>query len=43
MAALTIDLDSKGINEIKIDNDGDGVEDIIFQFRFHQRPAQPDG
>jgi hypothetical protein len=28
------ELDSKGIYEIKIDNDGDGVEDITFQFRF---------
>jgi hypothetical protein len=34
MAALTIELDSKGIYEIKIDNDGDGVEDTIFQIRF---------
>jgi hypothetical protein len=28
------ELESKGIYEIKIDNDGDGVEDITFQFRF---------
>jgi hypothetical protein len=28
------ELDSKGIYEIKIDNDGDGIEDITFQFRF---------
>ena len=28
------ELDSNGIYEIKIDNDGDGVEDITFQFRF---------
>ncbi len=28
------ELDSKGIYEIKIDNDGDGVADITFQFRF---------
>jgi hypothetical protein len=28
------ELDSKGVYEIKIDNDGDGVEDITFQFRF---------
>ncbi len=28
------ELDSRGIYEIKIDNDGDGVEDITFQFRF---------
>jgi hypothetical protein len=27
-------LDDKGIYEIHIDNDGDGVEDISFQFRF---------
>jgi Domain of unknown function (DUF4331) len=28
------ELDSNGIYEIKIDNNGDGVEDITFQFRF---------
>jgi hypothetical protein len=28
------ELDPKGIYEIKIDNDGDGVEDITFQFKF---------
>jgi hypothetical protein len=28
------ELESKGIYEIKIDNDGDGVEDMTFQFRF---------
>jgi hypothetical protein len=28
------ELDDKGIYEIKIDNDGDGVEDITFRFRF---------
>jgi hypothetical protein len=28
------ELDSKGVYEIKIDNNGDGVEDITFQFRF---------
>jgi len=28
------ELDPKGIYEIKIDNDGDGVEDITFQFQF---------
>src|SRR4029077_14405793 len=28
-------IDDKGIYEIHIDNDGDGVEDISFQFRFH--------
>jgi hypothetical protein len=27
-------FDSKGIYEIKIDNTGDGIEDITFQFRF---------
>lgn len=29
------ELDSNGVYEIKIDNDGDGVEDITFQFRFN--------
>jgi hypothetical protein len=28
------ELDPKGIYEIKIDNNGDGVEDITFQFQF---------
>jgi Domain of unknown function (DUF4331) len=28
------ELDSKGIYEIKIDNNGDGVEDVTFQFKF---------
>jgi hypothetical protein len=28
------ELDDKGVYEIHIDNDGDGVEDITFQFRF---------
>jgi hypothetical protein len=28
------ELDSKAVYEIHIDNDGDGVEDITFQFRF---------
>jgi Domain of unknown function (DUF4331) len=28
------ELDRKGIYQIKIDNDGNGVEDITFQFRF---------
>jgi hypothetical protein len=28
------ELETKGIYEIHVDNDGDGVEDITFQFRF---------
>ena len=28
------ELESNGVYEIKIDNDGDGVEDVTFQFRF---------
>ena len=28
------ELDGKGVYEIKIDNNGDGIADIIFQFRF---------
>ena len=32
------ELESKGVYEIKIDTDGDGVEDLTFQFRFTNAP-----
>ena len=35
-------LDDTALYEIKIDNTGDGVEDIIYQFRFTNKIVNPD-
>ncbi len=35
-------LDDTALYEIKIDNTGDGVEDIVYQFRFTSKVVNPD-
>ena len=35
-------LDDTALYEIKIDNTGDGVEDIVYQFRFSNKIVNPD-
>ena len=35
-------FDDNVLYEIKIDNDGDGKEDISYQFRFRTRPREPE-